>query len=173
MNDSFDICNDFGPKTIILEILTTSFNQRLRIVWMKDCRFFYFERLLILSEWKNKQSFKIKESCNLSFIQYAIFDWNKSILLTRKIDQIFQIKRTKRSFRSNYYKFVNWNKIYTNVYTRAVQDLFRVSARLKFEWQKIASNRSFDFLNHYYYLMKAFEQVLSLRRKSRFSKMLF
>ena len=59
---------------------------------MKDCRFFYFERLLILSEWKNKQSFKIKESCNLSFIQYAIFDWNKSILFTREIDQIFQIK---------------------------------------------------------------------------------
>ena len=59
---------------------------------LKDCLFFQNERI--------KQSFKIKESCNLSFIQYAIFDWNKSILLTRKIDQIFQIKRIKRSFRS-------------------------------------------------------------------------
>jgi len=113
--------------------LTTSFNQRLRIVLMKDCRFFYFERLLILSEWKNKQSFKIKESCNLSLIQYAIFDWNKSILFTRKIDQIFQLQRNKRSFRSSKYNFEYCNKIYTNVYTRVVQGLSRVSARLKFE----------------------------------------
>ena len=70
---------------------------------LKDCLFFQNERI--------KQSFKIKESCNLSFIEYAIFDWNKSILFTRKIDQIFQFQRTKRSFRCKKYHFEYWNKI--------------------------------------------------------------
>ena len=80
--------------TIFHERTTCSLN-------LKDLAIFRGERMLILSEWKNQQSFKIKESCNLSLIQYAIFYWNKSILLTRKIGQIFQMQRTKRSFWSN------------------------------------------------------------------------
>ena len=43
----------------------------------------------------------------------------------------------------------------------------RVSARLKIEEQKIASNSSFDFLSHYYFLEETFQRVLSRRRKSR------
>ena len=42
----------------INERLLTSFNQRLRIVWLKDCRFFYFERLLILSVPENRSQSK-------------------------------------------------------------------------------------------------------------------
>ena len=37
-----------------------------------------------------QDSFILKDCLILSF--YAIFDWNKSILLTREIDQIFQVK---------------------------------------------------------------------------------
>ena len=98
-------------------------------------------------------SFNLKDLVNLSCLKNGLisikdcvlYEWkiagffyferlfNSFILLTRKIDQIFQIKRTKRSFRSNYYKFEYWNKKYTNVYTRVVQGLSRVFARLKFE----------------------------------------
>ena len=69
-----------------MERMYTSFSERLRIVYQKDCRFFNFERLCNLSERKIMQSFKIKESCNLSDIQYAIFLRKKSILSERKID---------------------------------------------------------------------------------------
>ena len=62
------------------ERMYTSFWERLRILSQKDCRFFNFERLCNLSERKIMQSFKIKESCNLSDIQYAIFLRKKSIL---------------------------------------------------------------------------------------------
>ena len=65
---------------IARERMYTSFSERLRIVYQKDGRFFNFERLCNLSERKIMQSFKIKESCNLSEIEYAIFLRKKCIL---------------------------------------------------------------------------------------------
>ena len=50
--------------------MLTSFNQRLRIVWMKDCKFFYFERLLILSEWKKSTKFRFESPISISRINY-------------------------------------------------------------------------------------------------------
>ena len=45
------------PQSLKNRRLTSSFNERLRILCMKDCRFFNFERLRNLSERKIMQSF--------------------------------------------------------------------------------------------------------------------
>ena len=69
--------------------MTSSFNERLRIVSMKDCRFFNFERLRNLSS---------ERLCNLSKLKNpAIFHWNNTQSFIERAP-FFKHERLPKSF---------------------------------------------------------------------------